>query len=392
MSFFIRFSIFIFYFILSLLIISCTSSSKLGSAFAGDDESEEYMDEDEEEAEYAMDDEEDFKTDERDEDSPAFVEKKSSDEDDFILEPVESDALNNESDYTDYVSAPSPQTKKSWVPLKKIPQTTWKHDGKWINAVYIARQGDQLSSITSLIYGSPDRQDELKSINPFLKRRSPKVGDKIYYNSPQRPKDRQKFLVYYEDIQQTPSTYDIPAGENIRKVSTQLLGHSDSWKEIWATNLQVESKGVLEQPVTIQYWSNNSEPPQEEIPPPMEDLPPEESLPAEPPLEDPLPAPSPEEPLEDVPFEEPELEEPVMDTPIAPMDNNIPELPVEGEGNDETQKFQLLNMGSWKVKGAIIGLILIIIGLWFAKLIRSRKGRSEFDFSQTNIDIDNIDE
>ena len=381
--------------------MACTSSSKLGGAFAGDDESEEYMDEDEEEAEYAMGDEEkeDFETEEEDKDSTDFVEnKKSPDEDNFIIE--ESGDLDNETDYTDYVSASSPapslSSKKSWVPLKKIPQTTWKHDGKWINAVYIAREGDQLSSITSLIYGSPDRQDELKSINPFLKRRSPKVGDKIYYNSPQRPKDRQKFLVYYEDTQQTPSTYDIPAGENIRKVSSQLLGHPDSWKEIWATNLQVESKGVLSQPVTVQYWPNTAEvsqaeAPQAPTPSPMEELPSEEPLPEEPPLEDPLPAPSPEESLESAPFDEPGLEEPVMDdTPIPPMDNDLPELPTEG--SDEKQKFQLLNMGSWKVKGAIIGLILIIIGLWFAKLIRSKKGRSEFDFSQTNIDIDNIDE
>ena len=362
-----------------------------------EDESEEYMDDEEEDddEELVDEEEEDFETDEEDEDSTALAENNKS-SDDFMLESGDAEDNDNESNYTDYVSASSPQPKKSWVPLKKIPQTTWKHDGKWINAVYIAREGDQLSSITSLIYGSVDRKDELKSINPFLKRREPKVGDKIYYNSPQRPNDRQKFSVYYEDIQQTPSTYDIQAGENIRKVSTQLLGHPDSWKEIWATNLQVESKGILDQTVTIQYWPNSSAPPSQATAPPMEEsletaleepLPPSEEPLPEPPVEEPLPMD--DEPLEPAPFDEPELDEPPADSPL-PVDNSVPELLMEETGTQ--QKTQLFNMKSWKVKGAIIGLILIIIGLWFAKLIRSKKGRSEFDFSQTNIDIDNIDE
>ena len=380
------------------MIIACTSSSKLGGMFAGGgDEGEEYMDDEEEDYEddkMVDEEEEDYETDEGDEDSTEFAENEKP-SDDFMFESESAEDTGNESDYTDNVSASPLQPKKSWVPLKKIPQTTWKHDGKWINAVYIAREGDQLSSITSLIYGSVDRQDELKSVNPFLKRREPKVGDKIYYNSPQRPNDRQKFLVYYEDIQQTPSTYDIPAGENIRKVSAQLLGHPDSWKEIWATNLQVESKGILDQTVTIQYWPGSSEPPQAEEAPSMEEaleepLPPAEEPLPEPPLEEPLPMD--DEPLEEAPFDEPELEfppEPTAD-PSIPMDNNVPELSMEEA--DTKQKTQLFNMKSWKFKGAVIGLILIIIGLWFAKLIRSKKGRSEFDFSQTNIDIDNIDE
>ena len=189
----------------------------------------------------------------------------SFDDESYI--PEETDIVDSSNEFIDentedegsleninYASEEPSPSKKTWVPLKKIPQTTWMHDGKWINTVYMVRPKENLATINEKLYGSEDRQEELKSVNPFLKRRQPKVGDKIYYNSSLRPKDRNQFLVYYEDQKQIPESYDIKQGENIREIASQLLGHKDSWKEIWATNLQVESKWNLNKDITIQYW------------------------------------------------------------------------------------------------------------------------------------------
>lgn len=436
--------------IFSFLNISCTSAQDTaGSPFSDEesDDEEEFlgeeddneMEEDEEEqlAANTETEEEEIKS-EMDEEEIEFAQsisagaEEAAGEIDAVDESDEDAAGSEESQYAlddsdspssmdnlydDYGEASLKKPKKTWIPLKKIPQTTWKHEGKWINTVYIARKGDQLSSISSMIYGSSDKVNELKSINPILKRRPPKVGDKIYYSSPRRPKDRNRFLVYYEDIQQNPISHDIQAGENIRTVSQRLLGHKDSWKEIWATNLQVESKGVAPQTVTVQYWAQTDsspepslsenmmeEPPMEEQPfaaeqppapeplpaePPAVDLPPEEPAPAaaeaeQPPAAEPLPAepPAVDPPPEDLSAEAPPPAEPIASDPII----EVP--PQEEEGGVK----KLLDTSSWKFKGIAIAVVLIIVALWFAKLIRSRKAKSNFEFSQTNIDIDNIEE
>ena len=80
------------------------------------------------------------------------------------------------------------------------------------------------------------------------------VGDKIYYNSPNRPTDNSQLLFYYEDNNRSPSYYTVSAGENIRDISYKLLGHAKSWKEIWATNQELESKGTIERNISIAYW------------------------------------------------------------------------------------------------------------------------------------------
>ena len=268
------------------------------------------------------------------------------------------------------------------------------HDGKWINAVYIARPDESLMDINQKIYGSEDRQEELKSINPILKRREPKVGDKIYYNSPIRPKDRSQLLVYYEDNKQIPESYDIQEGENIREIASQLLGHKDSWKEIWATNLQVDSKWKVNKNITIQYWPQNNQ--QASFEPEMVATPEEETT---------------EEVIETPPIEEiPEMEASQEPDPYADIegeiietgDLEIPDLdnipldegpsPFEEDMEDMTEETSELSLQSWKVKGGIVGLILIAIAFWFSRLIKNRKKKSEFDFSQTNINIDEIEE
>ena len=51
-----------------------------------------------------------------------------------------------------------------------------------------------------------------------------------------------------------PEYHQVQAGQNIRKVASQLLGHANSWKEIWATNSDLDSKGIVDSSITVRYW------------------------------------------------------------------------------------------------------------------------------------------
>jgi hypothetical protein len=143
---------------------------------------------------------------------------------------------------------------KPVIPLKKMVTAPYTKDGILVNAIYIARDGDSLKSVANKIFGS-DKSSDLKKVNSNLANRSLKVGDKIYYNSPQRPTDNTQVLTYYEDIGLSAENYEVQAeGENIRVISKKLLGDDNSWKEIWSTNLEVESKDILPLGTRLRYW------------------------------------------------------------------------------------------------------------------------------------------
>ena len=148
--------------------------------------------------------------------------------------------------------------QRAKISVKKIKSAPFYRAGVWANAVYILRPGDTLRRVSQKIYGQDqDRSKGLLAINPHLKSTT-KAGNKVYYNSPYRPMDREKLLFYYEDKGMGPSIYVTRPQDNIRKVSKKLLGFSGAWKEIWATNLQVESKWEVASGVELRYWAGDS--------------------------------------------------------------------------------------------------------------------------------------
>ena len=388
---------FFFIFIFS----SCTSSGDFDDEISFQEEEEEYMDS-QGSSQIAVNEEDSYEESEIDDeilaDDESAVIGGNVSIDGEVIGDFE-DSLSNEFDTAEannLVNIETPK-KKTWIPLKKIPTQPWKQDGKWVNAVYIARDGENLNQINIKIYGHTNLIDELKNFNPFLKRRDPKVGDKIYYNSPMRPNDRVKFSHYYEDNNQTAMTYDIQAGENIRTIATQLLGHKDSWKEIWVTNPQVESKWDVSETVTVYYWpgsavtvaNNTPEPstPEPSIPEP--EVPSDElsgSVEGMPIVEEEPPTLDGGSGTEDLAMPEEEvLQAPSPEPTIPPSADNI------GVSSDDGfSSFVSKNVNKIKVV-AIVG-ILLILAAFFIRMIRNRKNRADFDFSQTHIDIDNIEE
>jgi hypothetical protein len=146
-----------------------------------------------------------------------------------------------------------PKPSKS---LQKMATAPWKVGSKWVNAIYFARPGDSLDSISQKIYGD-DRTKELKKINPTYNNRDVKPGDKVYYASVVRPDDSGQVLTYYEEKNIPAKTYVSKPGDNIRKVSKELLGYPEAWKEVWAYN-SVESKQDIGEGVQLRYWDSDS--------------------------------------------------------------------------------------------------------------------------------------
>ena len=143
----------------------------------------------------------------------------------------------------------------SFIPVKKIRDAAFTKAGANLNRVYIARPGDTVKGASKKIYGT-NRSDDILLWNGHLQR-GMKTGDKLYYTSPTNPQDS-RMLTYYEDVNANPSTYVSKEGDNIRTVSKDLLGFSGAWKEVWATNFNVESKGDIPAGTELKYWSDSS--------------------------------------------------------------------------------------------------------------------------------------
>jgi hypothetical protein len=176
--------------------------------------------------------------------------------------PVEESVMKESSAQS--VAAADEKPKADPKPLpsyRKVDQTPTKEGGKLLNTVYVARSGDTWSSVNKAIYGN-GKAAGLKKMNPAIKSRALKVGDKVYYNSPHRPDDDSKVLTFYEDSGLAPEVYIAKSGDNIKDVAKQLLGSKENWKELYATN-EFESKGALDEGTQIKYWKSAPPAPKE---------------------------------------------------------------------------------------------------------------------------------
>ncbi|MCB0347891.1 MAG: hypothetical protein KDD37_03605 [Bdellovibrionales bacterium] len=218
-----------------------------------------------------------------------------------------------ETDSSSSFAAPTEDIAKTWVPVKKIASAPFNKGGQLLNTVYIIRPGEDVSSVSQKIFGMDKTQDILAA-NPHLNR-SFTTGDKLYYNSPNRSGDSSQMLTYYEDNGIPAQTYVTQEVDNIRSLGTTLLGDSNSWKELWATNAAIDSKSDLPGGTEIRYFPEGSAPvqnvAQNNLPPPPEppveqqqainDLPPPPDMntagtvepPPPPPIEPPPPPPPP---------------------------------------------------------------------------------------------------
>ncbi len=273
--------------------------------------------------------------------------------------------------------------------LKKVVDAPFERGGVLLNAVYLARSGDTYKSLSTKVYGSAAKAKEIQKVNPFLGKKL-KVGDKVYYNSPQRPTDNTKMLTLYEDLGMEPEIYMAKAGDNIHAVAKNLLGNKDSWKELWATNAGVESKGEMTEGTQLRYWASsdvaapalakNSPPPAEPqvdelaaSPPPPPPPPPAQqgmTPPGDPNQQAGMAAGTMEPPPPPPPMPEP--------PPPPPPAMAAPKPHVAAASEDATDPLYL---------GAGAALVLAAVGMYI--MIRKKRSRRQLDFNtstQTQIE------
>lgn len=159
---------------------------------------------------------------------------------------------------------PGEKVAKDAVPVSKIRKEPFgSKAGRLMNAIYIARPGDDGGTISQKLFDK-DMKAMLEEDNEDM-RRGVNVGDKIYYNSPNRPDDKKEMLTYYEDKKLPAQYYITKDNDNIQKIGREVLGYDDAWKEIWATNESLQTQAMLPAGLKIRYWSGNemAEPPPE---------------------------------------------------------------------------------------------------------------------------------
>ena len=356
------------------------------------DDSEEGEEEDEEEGEEDYDDEEDSDDyDEEDEEDNEGYDDDYDDEDeeDYDEEDEEEGEEDEYAGMDEYPSEASPQggtpesmtqadgsvAPKQWISYKKIKTAPYRTGGVLVNAVYIARPDEDIQSISQKIYGS-DQTSALYTINPHLKSRSVKVGDKIYYSSPRRPQDSSRLLVYFEDAGVQPNYHQVKAGENIRQVAQKLLGHPNSWKEIWGTNPDLESKGVLNQDANIRYWPPGVGP--TELQPVPEEEPAGQEEPAE----------MAEDEEQSGDMDENTADDEELDSPPPPpSDSDFPEESSTDEGpgmegaSEEGGGSSQTNM----IVAGLLALIALICG--FAVMKKKWRKKTDFDYTAVNYEV-----
>ena len=185
--------------------------------------------------------------------------------------------------------------------------------------------------------------------------------------------------------------------ENIREIAKKLLGDSNSWKELWSINLDLESKGELPEGVQLRYWAATTAAPAmaqtepgleapptppvetaQAAPPPMEQPPMDQAMNTPPPE---VPAPPPVEatpPPPEAPAPPPPVDTAAQEPPPAPSAAEPQPTSVMGilENPDQT-----MAMGAGAI--VLLGAVAIFI------MIRKRKARRQIDFhtsTQTQID------
>ncbi|MDZ4677344.1 MAG: LysM peptidoglycan-binding domain-containing protein [Oligoflexia bacterium] len=149
-------------------------------------------------------------------------------------------------------SSGEPPAPRKKLPLTHIKDVPFEKGGQLLNTVYLAREGDDLAGISQKLFGE-DKSKQLKKANPHLKK-GVKTGDKVYFNSPTRPDDREKLITVYEDQGLPASTYTTKEGDTLKTLASEWYGAEGSYREIFSINKNLAAPTDLPPGTELQYW------------------------------------------------------------------------------------------------------------------------------------------
>ncbi|MEQ1877898.1 MAG: LysM domain-containing protein [Bdellovibrionia bacterium] len=277
--------------------------------------------------------------------------------------------------------AEEPPPAPVMAPYLKVKDTPYKSNGRLMNTVYLSRPGDTLEGVAEK---TGVAKKDLVADNPILKR-GVKPGDKIYFQSSRRPDDAAQMVTYFEDKGIPPQVYVTKDGDNIRAFSQDLLGHPNAWKEVWATNSNVESKDVVPPGIELKYWPSDSggsvatntlpqEPPVASNPTEMPPPPPPQDMamnnPPPPPPMDSMPPPPPPPPMDD-----PGVAPGIVDS--APPPPPPPTMKNPGGGMNALDNDTTMALG-------VAAILLVAAAALFA-VIMKRSRSKKIKLSQTQV-------
>jgi hypothetical protein len=127
-----------------------------------------------------------------------------------------------------------------------ISEKPFEKEGRWMNAYYFVRsQNETWESISTLIYGRPDRASLLMSWN--VKDAEPlKAGKVIYYNSALRPDDIENIKVFSDDFGLAFEQVEVKAGDSMSLIGLNMFGDAQVWREIASLNPEIANPDVIQ--------------------------------------------------------------------------------------------------------------------------------------------------
>jgi len=115
--------------------------------------------------------------------------------------------------------------------VPRIPQKALKRKEGALNRFYFVRMGDTPESVSTLIYGSPDKTHQLWVSRGL----SWAPGRMVFYSSPKNPTDPTMVSFYKEEGVQGRG-FKVKRGDWLSRIAHKYLGSPKSWKEIAVMN------------------------------------------------------------------------------------------------------------------------------------------------------------
>lgn len=113
---------------------------------------------------------------------------------------------------------------------------------------YIVQKGDTLGKISSKIYGSPARWNEIAKLSGMQNPNRIYAGDVVYYTLDE---SAVAFATAYEKAQR--SEEQVKPGDTLATIAQRVYGTTTAWRSIWRQNDKIDNPDIVPPGTTIFY-------------------------------------------------------------------------------------------------------------------------------------------
>jgi nucleoid-associated protein YgaU len=117
---------------------------------------------------------------------------------------------------------------------------------------YIVQKGDTLGKISSKIYGSPTRWNEIAQLSGMQNPNRIYAGDVVYYTLDE---SAVAFATAYEKAQR--SEEQVKPGDTLATIAQRVYGTTAAWRSIWRQNDKIDNPDIVPPGTTIFYLSDS---------------------------------------------------------------------------------------------------------------------------------------